>query len=89
MNWSKVRFLGYGVLIGTAGIRILTSDDAKKAYAHITGAVLRGYDETAKTLNVLKENCEDILADAKEINRVRTEKKAAALIEDTSDTAEA
>ena len=89
MNWSKARFLGYGVLIGTAGIRILTSDDAKKVYTHITGAVLRGYEETAKTLNVLKENCGDILADAKEINRSRKEKEAAAVIEDTSETAEA
>ena len=85
MNWSKTRWLGYGVLLGTAGVRILTSDDAKKVYTHVTGAVLRGYETTAKTVDVLKENCADILADAKEINRKRREEKTAAWIEDAEE----
>ena len=68
MNWMKTRFLAYGVLLGTAGVKILTSDDAKKVYTHVTGAVLRGYDECARTFTELRENCGDIFADAKEIN---------------------
>ena len=30
-----------GLLFGTAGLKILTSKDAKKVYAHTTAAVLR------------------------------------------------
>ena len=30
-----------GVLFGTAGLKILSSKDAKKVYAHTTAAVLR------------------------------------------------
>ena len=33
-------FLG-GVLFGTAGIKVLSSKDAKKAYTHCTAAALR------------------------------------------------
>mgnify|MGYP004436795329 CR=1 FL=1 len=31
-----------GVLFGTAGIKVLSSKDAKKAYAHTTAAALDG-----------------------------------------------
>ena len=33
MNWGKVGLFAGGVLFGTAGIKILTSRDAKKVYA--------------------------------------------------------
>ena len=32
MNWGKVGLFAGGVLFGTAGIKILTSRDAKKVY---------------------------------------------------------
>ena len=39
----------------------------KKVYVKTTAAALRGVDETIKTANNIKENCEDILAEAKEV----------------------
>ena len=34
MNFLSARLVGYGVLLGTVGVKILTSDDAKKLYTH-------------------------------------------------------
>lgn len=76
-------FLG-GVLMGTAGLRILTSEDAKKVYAQGTAAALRGKEEVMTTATNLRENCEDIYAEAVEINEKRAEEKTTAeeIIED-------
>lgn len=63
-------FLG-GVLFGTAGIKILSSKDAKKAYTHCTAAVLRAKENVMKTATLVQENAEDILAEAKQINEKR------------------
>ena len=41
MNWGKFGLFAGGVLFGTAGIKILTSRDAKKVYAFTTAAALR------------------------------------------------
>ena len=73
-TWGKIGLFAGGVLFGTAGIKLLSSKDAKKAYAHTTAAVLRAKDEVMKTVTTVKENAGDILADAKKIN----EKRAAA-----------
>ena len=78
----KSRFLAYGVLLGTAGLKILTSEDAKKVYTHCTAAVMRGVDEAVKTYNTLKENCDDIHEDAKEINEKRAAEREARMIAD-------
>ena len=78
----KTRLLAYGFLLGTAGVRLLTSEDAKKVYTHLTAAVLRGTDAVIETATTLKENCEDIYADAKEINDERVLRKEAQVIED-------
>ena len=67
-TWSG--FLG-GVLFGTAGISILKSKDAKKVYTHCTAAVLRGKDAVMNEAAALKENCQDIYADASDINEKR------------------
>ena len=65
-----------GVLFGTAGVKILASEDAKKVYTNCTAAVLR-----AKTcgLNVaasVQANAEDILAEAQQINEERAAQAA-------------
>ena len=52
-------FLG-GVLFGTAGIKVLSSKDAKKAYTHCTAAALRAKDSVMKTVTKVQENAEDI-----------------------------
>lgn len=89
MNWLSARLVGYGVLLGTVGVKILTSDDAKKVYTHCTAAAMRGVDEVAKVYTTLKENCEDISADAKEINEKRAQEKENRLIADAKALLEA
>jgi len=69
---SALLFLG-GVLFGTAGIKVLSSKDAKKAYTHCTAAVLRAKDSVMKTVTTVQENAEDIYAEAKQINLDREE----------------
>ena len=39
-----------GVLFGTAGIKLLSSKDARKAYAHTTAAALRAKEDVMKTV---------------------------------------
>jgi len=63
-------FLG-GTLFGSAGLKILSSKDARKIYTHTTAAVLRGKDEVMKQAELVQESCSDILADAKQINEDR------------------
>jgi hypothetical protein len=61
-----------GVLFGTAGIKLLSSKDAKKAYTHATAAVLRAKECVMKVATNIQENAEDIYAGAKQINEERT-----------------
>ena len=63
-------FLG-GVLFGTAGVKILGSDDAKKFYINCLATGLRAKDSVMTTATNIQENAEDILAEAKEINAQR------------------
>ena len=84
IHWKKLALFAGGVLFGTAGIDILKSRDAKKLYTHTTAAVLRAKDCVMTTVTRTKENCGDILADAKAINEQRAEEAAAAVVEDTS-----
>ena len=82
---KKLAMFAAGVLFGTAGIKLLSSKDAKKAYTHITAAVLRAKDSVMKTVTTARENVEDIYSDAKAINEQRAEDEAAAVVEDTSE----
>ncbi len=82
---KKFGLFAAGVLFGTAGIKVLSSKDAKKVYTHTTAAVLRAKDSVMETVTTVRENAEDIYADAKAINARRTEQEAAAVVEDTSE----
>ena len=68
---AKLGLFAGGVLFGTAGIKILSSKDAKKVYTEATAAALRAKDCVMTTVTTVKENADDILADAKEINEKR------------------
>lgn len=57
-----------GLLVGTAGVKVLSSKDAKKAYTHCTAAALRAKDSVMETVTKIQENAEDIYAEAKQIN---------------------
>ena len=69
---SAIFFFG-GVLFGTAGIKVLSSKDAKKAYTHCTAAALRAKRSVMETVTKVQENAEDIYAEAKQINHEREE----------------
>lgn len=71
-----------GVLFGTAGLKLLGSKDAKKVYSHCTAAVLRAKDSVMQTVTNIRENAEDVYADAKDINARRAEAESAAVIAD-------
>ncbi len=84
-DWKKMAIFVGGTLFGTAGIKILSSKDAKKVYTHSTAAVLRGKECVMKTVSTVQENAEDILADAKVINEERVAKEKEQQFEDASD----
>ena len=72
---EKDRFICSGVAFGTAGIKILSSDDAKNVYSNCTAAVLRAKDCVMNVVSTVQENAEDIYAEAVEINEERAAKK--------------
>lgn len=71
MIWGKVALFAGGMLFGSAGMKILGSKDAKKAYAHTTAAVLRIKDAVMSAVTAVREGADDVLADAKAINEAR------------------
>ena len=73
-----------GLLFGTAGLKILTSKDAKKVSAHTTAAALRAKDCIMHTVTSVREGAADIYADATVINARRAAAAEAETIEDTS-----
>lgn len=82
MSFGKLAVFAAGVLFGTAGVKLLSSKDAKKVYTHTTAAALRAKDSVMKAYTTVKENAEDILADAKAINEDRAAAEEAQVIED-------
>jgi hypothetical protein len=83
---GKLGLFAAGLLFGTAGIKILTSKDAKKVYTGCTAAVLRAKDCVVKTTTTLQENAGDILAEAKQINADR--EAACEIVDDAADEAQ-
>lgn len=83
--WKQIGIFAGGVLFGTAGIKILGSKDAKKAYTHTTAAVLRAKESVMTAVTKVRENADDILADAKDINEKRAEEE---IVEDASGSEE-
>ena len=82
VDWKKTGIFAAGVLFGTAGIKALSSDDAKNVYTSCTAAVLRAKSCVMKTAAVIQENAEDIYAGAKQINEEREAAAEAAVVAD-------
>ena len=82
MNFHKgaALFVG-GVLFCSAGFKLLSSKDAKKAYTHMTAAALRVQESVMETVTSVQENAADILASAKEINEQRAKAEEATSVE--------
>lgn len=75
MKLKGVGLFALGTLFGLEGIKILTSKDAKKVYAHVTAGVLRAKDSVMDQVTVLQENCNDIYEEAKVINEDRAKEE--------------
>ena len=80
----KTGLFAAGVLFGTAGIKILASEDARKLYANCTAAVLRAKECVMKTATNIQEHAEDIYAEAVQINEDRAA-EADAKVEESLD----
>ena len=70
-NGKKTGIFAAGVLFGTAGVKLLSSKDARKAYTSCTAAVLRAKESLMKTATKVQTGAEDIYAEAKQINEDR------------------
>ena len=77
MGIAKFGLFAAGVLFGTAGVKVLSSKDAKKVYAHTTAAAIRAKDSVMTTVTGVKESAGDVLAEAKA--------EAEKVIEDTAE----
>ena len=77
-----------GVLFGTAGLKILSSKEAKNVYAHTNAAVLRAKDCVMQAVTAVREGADDVYADAKAINDRRAAEAEPETIEDTAAEAE-
>ena len=75
-KYTHAALFAGGLLFGTAGLKLLSSKDAKNAYIHITAAGLRMKDSVMGTVTTVQENAADILASAKELNEDRAAKEA-------------
>ena len=76
VDGKKTGIFAAGVLFGTAGIKALSSKDAKKLYTNCTAAVLRAKECVMKTATTIQENAEDIYAEAQQINEDRAAQAA-------------
>lgn len=74
--YTKLAFFVGGALFGSAGIKLLSSKDAKKVYTHVAAAGLRMKDSVMETVTTVQENAADVLASAKDINEARAAKEA-------------
>lgn len=80
---KKIGLFAAGVLFDTAGLKILGCREAKKVYTGVTAAALRDKDCVMDAVTTVRENAEDIYADAKEQNERRAAELAEEVVEDT------
>lgn len=88
LDWKKIGLFAGGTLFGTAGVKLLSSDDAKKVYTQCTAAVLRAKDCVMKTVSTVQENAGDIYAEAKSVNEERAQQKEDTVFEDVEEMTE-
>lgn len=77
MKLKGIGLFALGTLFGLEGIKLLSSRDAKKVYSHCTAGVLRIKDSVLDQVTTLRENCDDIYEEAKDINEERAQKEEA------------
>lgn len=82
MAFHNIALFVGGTLFGSAGLKILASKDAKKVYTHVTAAALRAADSVMTAVTSIRENAEDILAEAKQINEDRLAEEESTVVEE-------
>ncbi len=87
MKLKGVGLFALGTLFGLEGIKLLSSKDAKKVYAHCTAGVLRAKDSVLDQVTTLQENCTDIYEEAKAINEERAKKAEESEVNDECEEA--
>ena len=87
IDWKQTGIFAGGVLFGTAGIKVLSSKDAKKVYTSCTAAFLRAKECVMNTVSTVQENAGDIYAGAKESNEERAAKAEAEAFADAEEEA--
>ncbi len=88
MNKKGIALFAAGALFGLEGIKLLSSEDAKKVYTKCTAGVLRVKNSILDQVTTLQENCSDIYEEAKAINEERENKKQESEVPDLADTAD-
>lgn len=79
VNKEKVKsanLFAAGLALGTVGLKMLTSKDAKKVYANVVAAGLRAKESVMQTAEKVQASSGSILSDAQEINENRRKEEA-------------
>lgn len=86
LKWSHAGLFVGGMLFATKGVEMLASKTAHKAFVEATAFGLRCRDEVMGNVTAVREGCEDIYAEAVELNEVKAAlpEAEAEVIEDTS-----
>ena len=85
-SWKHAGIFLGGMLFQAKGIDLLGSERAHDVYVKTTAFGLRCRDEVLKNVTTVREGCEDIYAEAVELNeeRANAPKAEAEVIEDES-----
>ncbi len=70
-KWSHAGLFVGGMLFATKGIEMLASKTAHKTYVNATAFGLRCRDDVLNSVTAIREGCEDIYAEAVELNEER------------------
>lgn len=70
-KWSHAGIFVGGMVVATKGVEALKSKVAHKAYVNATAFGLRCRDEVMESITSVREGCEDIYAEAVELNEER------------------
>ena len=96
-KYTHAALFAGGLLFGTAGLKLLSSKDAKNVYAHTTAAALRVKDcdirlnlptEIRQAKAIVSDRA-DIVATAKDINEERAAKEDVIIEDAAEETSEA
>lgn len=69
LKWSHAGLFVGGMLFATKGLELLASRPAHKAFVEATAFGLRCRDEVMGNVTLVREGCEDIYAEAVELNQ--------------------